>query len=949
MKLKKKLLLKKRKKHADKTSTVSTESCSHSSSPLSMSSPLLSPLSNVSSTAAHNTRVKAAAAVAAVDDGTPSHSALNDLHRVLKLIQDERHLIAYKLYMHAKERTILRHTTVTNNTNNNTTNAKSLSAAMDTSLASARSLLNSRQHEFHTLERRFDIFNAAKVNTAHEATNHNNNIDNNNNSNEWILAQTLFGITTYYRHESIDNSLSIKIEGELSDTTIPLFEQIVVLREADLYSTWAPFMTKSSKLAQIGTLDVVAHYEVRVPLLGLMRDACFRAVGCDCMKETGQVLLVAVGLNDSEEHGVKSSLNSGGSGVGERGGCPRGGGERGGEEAIVAESKIDEATVNVVGGGEQRRQSYAEQLTSATTDSNLVTDTAASTFLARDEILETIAIPPIPTGLGHGRMTIRNFAASIDVLGPSSARTCLVVNIDPNLHFLPQSLIDFTMKKMAGVMILKLQQAAKRVVSDPIKNPHARRMREDVSFYRDWLLPRFQRHCDEMGWDMPPVRALEVSEEALRAGGVFESWRSELDSGGGGGGGLSSSPSSTSLLDDDTVTECDDDEDGGGTGSLLSSQSSKSSRSKKFAKLVKQLRYPETPEEKIAAARARAARRLKPQPFSDSKKRRLRELKGVKRKTEDRIRANDESSCDGEGSVSTFGTSVQTFQRWDEDSGLKRSLVVFASTFLLNVLLPYFSSDKFLSSLSSSFKTQLTSVAKDSVLPLLFITLHAITLRALLDFVLIFAFDSIDFGQRKLVQNMESVRKLYYGEVRKYSSITAAGVVATSCGVAFLRFFLDEVALGMCSYFEKDWVTSFCDAASSKDASSCAQWALTISTFITTRLGIFVLALLLMASLVLPKPERRVRQKSTPKKKAFRSPHSLAASSRASTLNQQVESEAEETESGLSISSTSIGRDIPDTIGGMMSPSHSLSICGTFSPVGSMSMDVIDEEDEDIH
>jgi hypothetical protein len=455
-----------------------------------------------------------------------------------------------------------------------------------------------------------------------------------------------------------------------------------------------------------------------------------------------------------------------------------------------------------------------------------------------------------------------------------------------------------------------------------------------------------------MGWDMPPVRALEVSEEALRAGGVFESWRSELDS-GGNGGGLSSSPSSTSLLDDDTATECDDDDEngGGGTGSLLSSQSSKSSRSKKFAKLVKQLRYPETPEEKIAAARARAARRLKPQPFSDSKKRRLRELKGVKRKTEDRIRANDESSCDGEGSVSTFGTSVQTFQRWDEDSGLKRSLVVFASTSLLNVLLPYFSSDKFLSSLSSSSKTQIISVTRDSVLPLLFITLHAVTLRAFLDFVLIFAFDSIDFGQRKLVQNMESVRKLYYGEVRKYSSITAAGVVAISCGLAFLRFFLDEVALGICSYFEKDWVTSFCDAASSKDELSCAQWALTVSSFITTRLGIFVLALLLMASLVLPKPERRVRQKSTPKKKALRSPHSLAASSRASTLN-QVESEAEETGSGsvVSILSTSVGRgrDIPDTIGGM-SPSHSLSICGTFSPVGSMSMDVIDEEDEDNH
>ncbi|KAK1732329.1 hypothetical protein QTG54_016996 [Skeletonema marinoi] len=38
-------------------------------------------------------------------------------------------------------------------------------------------------------------------------------------------------------------------------------------------------MTKSRKLAQLDKLDVVAWYEVGVPLLGLMRDACYRAVG----------------------------------------------------------------------------------------------------------------------------------------------------------------------------------------------------------------------------------------------------------------------------------------------------------------------------------------------------------------------------------------------------------------------------------------------------------------------------------------------------------------------------------------------------------------------------------------------------------------------------------------------------------------------------------------------
>lgn len=782
-------------------------------------------------------------------------------------------------------------------------------SSTDTSLASARTLLNSRRHDFQTLERRSDIFGNAKLNLA-AGNNHDDddcNIDNGgNNHNSWILAQTLFGITTYYRREPIDNSLSIKIEGELSDINVPLFEQIVVLRECDLYHIWAPFMTKSRKLAQLDKLDVVAWYEVGVPLLGLMRDACYRAVGCDCMKEDGTVLLVAVGLNDSEEHGVKNSLNNNSNSNGNGG-------------------QVEEKD-----GGDE--PNYVNQLSAVTSDSNLVTDTVASSFLARDEILETIEIPPIPTGTGKGRMTIRNFAASIDVLGPTSARTCIVVNIDPNLHFLPQSLIDFSLKKMAGVMILKLQQAAKRVVADPIKNPHARRMREDVTFYRDWLLPRFQRHCDDLGWEMPPVKALEVSDEELRAEGVFESsWRSsEVDSASNHNNNNDSVGVSIPSEENNNTTI-------GSPSSVISSTgSSKGSSTKaKLAKIVKQLRSPETPEEKIAAARLRAAKRLKPEPFSDSKKRRLRELKGAKRKAEDRIKANDETSCGDEGSVSTFGT-FQTIHQWDEDSGLKKSLAVFTITFLLNVMLPYFSSDKFLSSLSVSFKQQIISVARESI-PLLFICLQATCLRSLLEFLLIFAFDSIDFGQKKLVQNMDFGRKLYHAEVRKYSSIAAAVVVAVSCGLAFLKVFFEEMALCLCSFFDMDW-SIICEDSTSKESWSCSQMGLTISTFITTRLGIFVVAVLLMASIMLPKPERRVGRRQ---KHITSPPHSVSSPN---TSNQIGDSEDVGSGSVVSLSTPRGGpEDIPDTIGGNV---H-LSICGTFSPVGSMSMDVIDEEEEE--
>ena len=917
--------------------SVSTASCSQSNNLSDLPSPL-STASSPSSRGNDNNNVSK------LDDGAPSNSALNDLQRVLKLIEAERHLAAHQLYVHARDRVLKKNNHDDNNNNNNTASSNN----SDASIEAAGILLQTKRHEFETLEKRHDIFSNAKLNLAANNNDNNNDDDDENKSNDndpnqndensWILAQTLFGITTYYRREPIDNSLSIKIEGELSDDSIPLFEQIVVLRECDLYHKWAPFMSKSRKLAQLDKLDVVAWYEVGVPLLGLMRDACYRAVGCDCMKEDGMVLLVAVGLHDSEEHGVKSALlnNTATATTTES------------ATTIASNSNDDDvdSTNNNEAAAEQQQQlqqqrqqqNYMEQ----TAMSNLVTDTVASSFLARDEILDTIEIPPIPQGTGKGRMTIRNFAASIDVLGPSSARTCIVVNIDPNLHFLPQSLIDFSLKKMAGVMILKLQQAAKRVVADPIRNPHARRMREDVSFYRDWLLPRFQQHCDELGWEMPPVTALEVSDEVLRAEGVFEeSWRSEMvekkkndDGGGGTNNYLNHDDSNDSAMMSIPMSE--EQHNGYATTiasptSSSNSSSNKSNTKAKLAKIARQLRSPETPEEKIAAARRRAAQRLQPEPFSDSKKKRLKELKGVKRKAEDRIRANEDysSSCD-EGSVSTYGT-LQTIQRWDENSGLKKNLVIFPITLILNIMLPYFSSEKFLSTLSSSFKQQLFSMASETV-PLLFICLQAICLRSLLDFLLIFAFDSIDFGQKKYVQNMELGRKLYQDKVHKYSLLVGLALVGVSCGLAFLRFFFEEVTMYVCYAFRLTCVM--------KESSSCGQLGLRISTYLTTRLGIFVVAVLAMACIVLPKPERRVVQKKT--KKCISSPRSAASPS-----SSQIDSEDAGGES-VSILSVSTPRDrrgdIPDTIGG----NQYLTICGgTFSPVGSMSMDPIDEEEEE--
>eukprot|EP00956_Cyclotella_meneghiniana_P029320 scaffold70568_cov53-Cyclotella_meneghiniana.AAC.1 len=191
-----------------------------------------------------------------------------------------------------------------------------------------------------------------------------------NTPTSWILSQTLFGITTHYRRES-DNTLSIKIEGELHG--VPLFEQMVILRECDLYHTWAPFCNESRKLAQLDKLDVVAWYTVGTPLLGIVRDACYRAVGCDCMREDGSVLLVAVGLGDDENRDDVDGSNG-----------------NDGDEIKDEVNTAENSHLN----NEQDQTEEGKQFTESSAP---ILNTNATSFLARDEILSTIELPPIPT------------------------------------------------------------------------------------------------------------------------------------------------------------------------------------------------------------------------------------------------------------------------------------------------------------------------------------------------------------------------------------------------------------------------------------------------------------------------------------------------------------------------------------------------------------------------
>ena len=241
-----------------------------------------------------------------------SKSIRDDLLQVLKLSNtDERHLVAYDLYrasvakLEQFEKTksfsssTRAHQAVSNSSpflnKSNPDQGKNQSVAQKMNfsrkkvrqdvdyqiIAEARRLLQDKKHEFdEVIELALEIEQAKKNLTTQE---------------DWIFAQTVFGVSTYYRHEE-DGSLSVKLDGEM--VGVSLFEQFCVLHEIDLYTHWVPFCTHAVKLKTLRHMGAVAYSKGSIPLIGITRDIAFRAVACDCMNETGSIVIAAASIDN---------------------------------------------------------------------------------------------------------------------------------------------------------------------------------------------------------------------------------------------------------------------------------------------------------------------------------------------------------------------------------------------------------------------------------------------------------------------------------------------------------------------------------------------------------------------------------------------------------------------------------------------------------------------------
>jgi hypothetical protein len=103
-------------------------------------------------------------------------------------------------------------------------------------------------------------------------------------------------------------------------------------------------------------------------------------------------------------------------------------------------------------------------------------------------------------------MEVSSFKCLVDVLSPTTAKTIIVAQIDPKVP-LPKQLVNFVMKNVAGVLLHMFQRQAAAVAKDP-ECKHAVKIRQNRSFYEEWLLPKIREHCDRKGWEQPTVLSL---------------------------------------------------------------------------------------------------------------------------------------------------------------------------------------------------------------------------------------------------------------------------------------------------------------------------------------------------------------------------------------------------------------------------------------------------------
>jgi hypothetical protein len=99
-----------------------------------------------------------------------------------------------------------------------------------------------------------------------------------------------------------------------------------------------------------------------------------------------------------------------------------------------------------------------------------------------------VEIPKL-AGWGVDRTEMRFLNVLVQPISAESTRNCIITNMDLKTH-LPQSVMNFILKKMVGVFLYSMEKCAHKIRQNPESSKHGKRMVENADFYTDFLQPK---------------------------------------------------------------------------------------------------------------------------------------------------------------------------------------------------------------------------------------------------------------------------------------------------------------------------------------------------------------------------------------------------------------------------------------------------------------------------
>jgi len=115
----------------------------------------------------------------------------------------------------------------------------------------------------------------------------------------WKLGAEYYGVQTHYKYDD-EGLISVHIQG--NEQELPVFEQMAVINEVDLYHEWVPFCSHSGIVDRVNPSELVAYFNINMKLLS--RDGCIHAYGIDALQEHGMVLLIGSSVEEWPGHDI---------------------------------------------------------------------------------------------------------------------------------------------------------------------------------------------------------------------------------------------------------------------------------------------------------------------------------------------------------------------------------------------------------------------------------------------------------------------------------------------------------------------------------------------------------------------------------------------------------------------------------------------------------------------